>query len=346
MTGAIAITGLTGSLGRALATELLRQKPDRQLVVIARNPAAALRDPELGPVLATMRGRLRWIEADLADFRLQESDRQLLSEASSLWHLAACTSLHQRACPERIHRVNTVGTQRLLELLARLPDPPEFHYVSTAFVAGRRCGTVREEELDCGQSHRNAYERSKMQAEASAREWLSSGGRGAIYRPSLVLEDTFQSSTNIASVFARLVAQAVRRGEPQLTLRLPQTASINLVPAAWTAQTMLALAERAPLEEGLAFHLTAQSNTSLSSILAFAGAKHPEFGFRFRPNLGPSAITGVSRLLDWTLADLKGYLGASLSFDRSNTLRALADQFAEPDLDLGRRAAEALALSA
>ena len=45
-----------------------------------------------------------------------------------------------------------------------------FTHVSTAYVAGTHSGTFGERDLDLGQDHRNAYERSKLEAEALVRE--------------------------------------------------------------------------------------------------------------------------------------------------------------------------------
>jgi thioester reductase-like protein len=43
-----------------------------------------------------------------------------------------------------------------------------FSYISTAYVAGERAGRFSEDELEVGQSFRNAYEQSKLEAKCLA----------------------------------------------------------------------------------------------------------------------------------------------------------------------------------
>ena len=62
------------------------------------------------------------------------------------------------------------------------------------YVAGRREGVIKEDELDVGQEYSNSYEQTKMEAEALVREF---GERHpvAIHRPSIVVGDSRTGET-------------------------------------------------------------------------------------------------------------------------------------------------------
>lgn len=330
MGDSIAITGVTGSLGRLFLAEQARRRPKLRVVALARDPAAAQRDP----LARMLGGRIQWIQADMRHLRMSADDEARLAGVEEVWHFAAMTSLHVNADAEQIRAVNLGGTRALLALLDQLPRPPTFHYISTAYVAGCRSGLAREQELDLGQEHRNAYERSKLEAEGLVRAWFANGRRrGTIFRPSLILETDLESGLNkITSVFARLVTRAIERGEGSITLRLPPEASINLVPEDWTVETMSDLAERTS-PAGECFHLTAAAPTRLSAIAEVVRSLVPGFEIRFQADAPVESLSSCSRLLDAALEDLRHYLGANLHFDRSQTLLALRERFVEPTID-------------
>jgi predicted RND superfamily exporter protein len=66
-----------------------------------------------------------------------------------------------------------------------------FCHFSTAYIAGRRQGRVRESEIDVGQRFNNPYESSKCRAELFVRDWsLRTGLAAFIFRPSIVVGDS------------------------------------------------------------------------------------------------------------------------------------------------------------
>ena len=135
-------------------------------------------------------------------------------------HLAANTSFSQSLDDARA--VNRDGTRRLLELSATWPQLSRWVYASTAFVAGQRTGSIREDEpIDPGANWVNAYEQSKAEAEALVRaaraDWL-------IARPSTIVCDN--ASGRITQVNA--VHRALRLYFGGLAAMLPGTDSSTL----------------------------------------------------------------------------------------------------------------------
>ena len=91
-----------------------------------------------------------------------------------------------------LQRQNVDGTGHVLDLAQELHQRGlllRLDYISTAFIAGDRETLALEGEIDVGQTHRNGYERSKMNAELevarrrqSGRPWRWCGKRGASWR--------------------------------------------------------------------------------------------------------------------------------------------------------------------
>jgi thioester reductase-like protein len=76
--------------------------------------------------------------------------------------------------------INVEGTRHLLDLAGLSAARGHFDcftHVSTAYVAGDHRGTFAEHELNIGQDFRNAYERSKFEAESLVRDRGRRGGK-------------------------------------------------------------------------------------------------------------------------------------------------------------------------
>ena len=100
-----------------------------------------------------------------------------------------------------IWKANVEGTLQMLALSANLSDVASFNYVSTAYVAGKRVGLIREDD-DRLPEFNNSYEESKRTAEGLVREHCSAYGLPfRIFRPSIIIGDsrTHQSPFTPAS---------------------------------------------------------------------------------------------------------------------------------------------------
>jgi nucleoside-diphosphate-sugar epimerase len=323
--------------------EQVRRTPDMRVVAIVRDARAARENPRLAKTVESLGDRITFIEVAFPAFRLEGSQRERLRETDAVWHFAASTSLHPSADAEEMMSINVMGTQRLLQELESAGASPAFYHISTAYIAGCREGTVTEDELDTGQSHRNSYERSKLQAEQLVRQWFDAGNRGMIFRPSLVLE-TYSTNgfKKITSLFVYLVMRAVDLGEKSLTLRMRREAGINMIPDDWAVEVMAGLATMAP-PDGKAFHLTAREPVRMGDIADVIQATVQGFRIHFDPEAPLRSLTGCSRLLDAALAELQPYLNANIHFDRRNTTAVLGDRFTEPLINLQDRARVVLA---
>lgn len=179
----ILVTGATGLLGRGVLRRLLAADDRLQAMVLVRDAARWMRDAGS----FSDHDRVTVIVGDLraAGAGLTSNVRRLVCrQVSAIVHLAADTTFSNPLTEARA--VNTSGTERLLELANECAAPPRFAHVSTAFVAGRRTGTIVEEIAPDSDGWVNGYEQSKYEAEQLV---CRHRGEWTIFRPSTVVCD-------------------------------------------------------------------------------------------------------------------------------------------------------------
>ncbi len=171
----LVLSGATGFIGSALALELLA-RTDATLLCITRATPEQAADARLRSALLAacdgfglerlkpdVQARCRALSGDL------EADRcgvppELLAGADAFVHSAASLHFDDRHRDEII-ATNERGTANALAL-AEAAGIPAFHYISTAYVAGEREGTIAEAAVTDDTKSNNVYEKSKIHAEA------------------------------------------------------------------------------------------------------------------------------------------------------------------------------------
>ncbi|NOX55328.1 MAG: NAD-dependent epimerase/dehydratase family protein [Planctomycetes bacterium] len=184
MARTVLITGATGFLGRNLLDRLLQVSPDDTYLLLVRSHAAERRIRRRYPLMED--DQLRIVYGDLRDDRLglSSSDRRRLCRTvDEIWHVAGSTSFH-RSDAALLRETNVNGTRYLIDLAQQCRHGPPIYFVSTFYVCGITAGSVEEDGLPpCGR-FRNAYERTKWEAEKVLRVWR---GPFVVFRPSIVL---------------------------------------------------------------------------------------------------------------------------------------------------------------
>lgn len=241
------LTGATGFLGMELLVRLLEQT-DREVVALVRAPDDAAATARLEGILAMLLppdaqpapGRVRAVAADLEKpgFGLsREAADALVADVETVVHCAASV---QFALPvDEARRINVAGTAEVLELAARAPRLEQLVHVSTAYVAGDRDGRVYEHEGDVGQTPRNTYEQTKLEAEILVED---SGLPAAILRPSIVVGDRRTGWTPAFNVIYWPL-QAFARGVLPSVAADPE-GRVDVVPVDAVADALLELSGR------------------------------------------------------------------------------------------------------
>lgn len=197
--GPLLITGATGFIGMELLVRVL-QRSDRDVVTIVRAADDTAAEARMSDVLkqlfapqdmSAVRHRVRAVAGDLErrDLGLSPGTRErLTSEISAVAHCAASISFDLAL--EDARRINVSGTNAVLRLASEAYANgalDRFVHVSTAYVAGERIGRVHESQGYVGQSFRNTYEQTKLEAESLVND---SDLPTVILRPSIVVGDS------------------------------------------------------------------------------------------------------------------------------------------------------------
>jgi thioester reductase-like protein len=254
----ILLTGATGFVGMTVLARLLAD--DREVHCLVRAADDPEADARLRAVLARVQapqtGRAVAIAGDITSPRLGLSDagyEDLAARVGTVIHSAASVSFDLPI--DEARAINVEGTQRMLDLAAAVPELERFTYVSTAYVAGDRRGTIYEDDRRAGR-FRNSYERSKHEAEARVRE---SGLPWTIARPSIVVgerETGWTASFNVLYAPLRALSAGAY---PVIPAR--RRAPLDVVSVDYVADAVVALATHPEAVAGT-YHLTAGEHTS------------------------------------------------------------------------------------
>jgi nucleoside-diphosphate-sugar epimerase len=330
----LALTGATGALGFAFLRRNFQRDQKLQATLLVRRSSSSFQAAEFQKWLGQNQERVTLVEGDLRRFERDKLDA-LLATDGGLWHFAAITSLtgESEEITREIHAVNVEGTQRLAEACRQNRSDVPFYHVSTAYVVGTRHGTALEAESAVGQSFRNPYEASKLEAETRVLRTFAAGVKGAIFRPSVVVDDLGGTGgIKMVDACAYAVGLAVTRGEP-FVFRLKSSASLNLVHSDWVIAAMIDLA-RMPSGPGRTYHLTAPKPTRLSEIAAILEVLVPGLKISFEPELKRAELPTASKIFDKAINEIRPYFDAEVHFDRTNTERDLSPVVKESPMDL------------
>jgi thioester reductase-like protein len=321
-TSPVLLTGATGFVGMELLVRIL-ERTNRDVIALVRaadDAAAEIRIDELFKTLIApakrhaLRCRVRGVAADLESpgLGLREATRDALTASiGAVVHCAASISFTLEL--EDARRINVEGTREILQLAREAQDYGVLDrvvHVSTAYVAGERDGRARERQGDVGQSFRNTYERTKLEAEQLVHD---SGLPAAILRPSVIVGDSVTGWTPAFNVIYWPL-QAYARG---LFEQIPGQADapIDIVPVDTVADALLRLVQ-GPVRCGT-FHVVASDEAVSNGVLATMAADF--FGAKPLRFVGP----GVDPIAEKRAGALTSYFSVRCVFDALRGRRAL-----------------------
>lgn len=333
------LTGVTGLVGSAIAIELLATDPTAHIVGLVRPDhrgaterlratlAHAARLSGLGDRLdAAIEQRATAIAGDVHAPRCGVASAPEWAGAE-LWHCAASLQFHDRFRDEVMH-TNVDGTRHVIEL-AQAAGVARFNFVSTAYVAGTRDGSIAEATVELvDQGTNNHYERSKIIAEAMARD---AGLLTRILRPSIVVgHSQTLGALTLSGVygfqrsvfkFGRLLerTQAQLSDHIELRMRIGERALLDLIPVDTVARHAVALSHRgaAPGVYHLAGLHRVSTRGTIEVIFRSVGMQPPLFVD------DTAELSWLDRKLDAAVEVYGSYLHDAKHFDRTRVDAAL-----------------------
>jgi thioester reductase-like protein len=340
----VLLTGATGFLGTEIMKRILRRHTRSRLALLVRStPRETARERierllvrTLGQDEATgYRNRIDIVEGDIAHKGLSMDSERVAALEERVDHVIHCAATIKFDLPlDTARRDNTEGTRNVLAFVDRIGHLGRLDYIGTAFVAGERQGLIKEDELDVGQTFRNSYERTKMEAEKLVREFAESHPT-AIYRPSVVVGDSRTGETSSFQGFYQILLYYRKFYARGFTPIVPADPNmpVDIVPVDYVVDALFALMHK---EEsiGRVFHLASGPGSTctfdeLMNITAeFTGIKAPHyvpweaFQLVVRPLLF-ALYWGTKREFGLKGKVYLPYLWMKLEFDKTNTDKLL-----------------------
>jgi thioester reductase-like protein len=280
---AVLLSGATGFVGMQLLARYL-ERTERHVYVLVRAADDAKARARMHATLDSVGvsavefdSRITAVAGDIErdGLGIPAARRvDLATRVSEVIHCAASVSFTLSLAQSRL--INVGGTRQMLEL-ARVAHAhgglERFAYVSTAYVAGTHPGEFHEDELDVGQDFRNAYERSKFEAETVVRGHI---GRlpVQIFRPSIIVGEQRSGWTSSFNVLYSPLKAFVRGSLPFLPA--DRSSPVDVVPVDYVADAIFTLASEPVRESGETFHLVSGGGATTVGRLAQRAASHLE----------------------------------------------------------------------
>lgn len=350
----ILLTGVTGLVGSCLAP-ILQGAGHRILYLIRggskENALARLHSSisKIGPNDIVLAGDVRSPNAGLSHQDLMYWDGKI----DKIIHSAGSIKFDESAARDT-WETNVDGTQTILQLATKL-RVPEFHFVSTSYIAGD-AKSFQENDIDIQQKLRNAYERSKREAERRVRSWPDI--RFSIYRPSIIIGNSktgyaktlngyygffiafWQLRKSLAERWVTRRDECLREGirmDDDEILHLPLdmqcslTSTLNLVPTDWLEEVFPPLIELSATNQ--TYHLVHPNPPRVQWIIqtSLQYLKIGGLSYALKPRFLPHTLLerlqrGMNRKLD----RYHPYINHEARFLSSNLERVLGSKYKAP----------------
>ena len=272
----ILMSGPTGLLGEYLLKDLITS--GWKVAVLCRSAPGRPPEDRIENLMARWERQLDYalprpvvINSDITeqDLGISITDRAWIKRhCHAFLHNAASLTFDAHREDGEPWRTNLIGTQHAIQVCKEAGIDCIFH-VSTAYVCGRRTGTILETELDIGQSFATEYEASKCASEIAWR--TASFDHLTVFRPAIIVGDSESGYTSTYHGFyaplksmATLLLQGAKLGvseEPVpmesmlAALGLSGSEEKNFVPVEWVSRVITSVVYF-PDSWGRVYHVT------------------------------------------------------------------------------------------
>ncbi len=261
--------------------------------------------------------------------------RRLCDEVDDVFHCAAVTHFEMQGADEHM-TVNVKGTENVLQF-TNSGKQKRFHYISTAYVAGKQNGMIYENDMVNEPLFNNEYERSKFIAEQLVIEYAKTNDIPyTIYRPGIIVGDSKTGATckfDNLYIFAKVLfnmrnsfVKYESADFSDVTIRMPgdPDALINLVPIDYAADAIVEILEKRESIDKI-FHITNSNPPKLSELrdllIPLLGVKGIQV--KIDRELEQKSLSILEKLFLRQTRSYYSYLFSKLRFDDSSTQRVL-----------------------
>ncbi len=334
------LTGSTGLVGQYLLRDLLLD--GASVAVLIRSTGRESARDRLESVISHWERELSHplprpvcLEGDITLSGLgltAEARRWAFQNCSSLLHNAASLTFFGKDRKADPWLSNLTGTANVLQF-CRQAGIRQLHYMSTAYVCGKRSGTVFEPDLNPDAEFRNDYEACKFEAEKLVRaaDFLD---RVTVYRPATIVGDSRTGYTTtyhgLYSYFQfawmlRQFANLREDGRWHVPVRLNLTGNEtrNLICVDWVSAVATYLVLH-PEHHGQTYHLTPPEPVRAREI---EEAMCSHFGYYGPQFVGPAGLADgmlneIERHFYEYVDRYTPYWAQEPTFDCTNTIAA------------------------
>lgn len=341
----IFLTGITGLVGSAFVVALLRERNDIEFVCLVRKSATESAIERVGKIIKdqcifdccpecadAILKKISVIEGDILAMDPEDfAKRPELNGVDIVFHCAADVNLG-KDLTGRTYRINYNGTENIVAL-AKALKVREFHYVGTAYVAGKLVGrAIEDKPINSG--FNNPYEESKFKAEMLVRQ---SGIPFSIYRPAIITGRLHDGRIRKPLAFYRILEFIAKLKKHQCAKRhLDPLSYIDLdihfnavpsehvyfVPIDYVQKTITALFQKPVCNK--AYHVTGNSPVSTmqidQAVCQFLRINSIEI------SKVEESANQDEKLMSRFLGDLLPYFSSDIIFDQSNVVAALGEK--------------------
>ena len=355
----ILVTGITGLVGSAFVTALLRERQDYEIVCLVRSGGGKSAAERVDTIIREecafdgypeaaddILKKIQVVEGDVTTIVPDELVKnEAVKDVNIIFHCAADVNLGKDPTG-KVYRINYGGTQNMVELAKKL-NVKEFHYVGTSYIAGKLRGTAIEDNpIDSG--FNNPYEESKFKAEFLVR---NSGIPFSVYRPAIITGRRSDGRIRKPLAFYRILEflgkikshQCSKRGiDPaswvpmDINFAAVPSEHVYFVPIDYVQEAITALFQK-PVTN-TAYHITGDSpvttrqiENSICKILRLDGVS---------VGVDNAKSSANSDLMSRFIGDLYPYFSSDIVFDQSNVRKVLGDKVL--DWEYGQKGLETL----
>jgi long-chain acyl-CoA synthetase len=246
------ITGANGMIGSELTKKLVQESLYDRIVALVHESRNNLPDQTKS---------FQVLKCDLtkSNLGLDLKEYSLLSkEVTAIIHSAANTKFSLPI--SRARKINYQGTVNICRFAQKCPRLEKFAFISTAYVAGKRTGLIKESDLHHNKGFVNTYEQSKYEAETFV-EGLKNKLPINIYRLSTVVgksEDGTVTNFNAVHLALKLYYHNLAPFIPA-----NKTSFVDFVPLEFVVDSIYYIFNKR-FQPGLNFHIVSGRENSLT----------------------------------------------------------------------------------